>query len=78
MNVRVGIVDCLEKHGEAVLLVRLPSLRGASEPVLVSDLDVLERKGLGVAILGANCTPGGIGRASDEFNLVERIVDEWL
>lgn len=77
-NVRVGLVDSLHEQGEAVLLVGVPSGSATGEPVLVTDLDVLQREGLRVAQLSTASTPLGSDGTANELNLVESIVDERL
>jgi hypothetical protein len=74
----VGLLDSLEEHGETVLLVGVPAGGITSEPVLVSDFNVGESERLGVAQLSALLAPLGSNGTSDEFDLVERVVDEGL
>ena len=78
----------LERHGGDGLQLRILRLdglvelreaafvaAGSVEPVLVADLDVVQREGLGVAELGADGSPLGAGVAGDELDLFESVVD---
>ncbi len=83
-DVRLDAVDgrgCDELKPGIALLDGLVELRiaavvaaGAVEPVFVADLDVSEREGRGVAVLGSLCAPPGVGVAGHVFDLVERIL----
>jgi hypothetical protein len=66
------------KHGETVLAVRLPAARISSQPVLVTNLDVVEGEGLRVSEFSATFAPGGVGWAAYKLNLVESVIDEGL
>jgi hypothetical protein len=78
LNVRVGLGDGVVEHLEAVLLVRVPAIRVAGQPIFVADLDVVESVGLRVTELSTACTPLGIGWSFDELDLVEAVLDERL
>jgi 2',3'-cyclic-nucleotide 2'-phosphodiesterase (5'-nucleotidase family) len=77
-KIRVGLVDSLQEHGEAVLLVRVPAAGVSSKPILVSNLNVGEAERLGVAKLSASLTPLRGDRTSNELDLVKGVVDKRL
>ncbi|KAI6772959.1 hypothetical protein HG530_003917 [Fusarium avenaceum] len=77
-KIRVGLVDGLEEHGEAVLLVRVPATGVSSKPIFVSNLDVGEAERLGVAKLSTSLTPLGGDGTSNELDLVKSVVDKRL
>jgi hypothetical protein len=77
-NVRIGLVDSLHEQGETVLLVGVPSGSATGKPVLVTNLDVLQREGLRVTQLSTTSTPLRSDGTANELDLVESIVDEGL
>ena len=77
-NIGICFVDRFEKRGESVFLVRLPARSTACKPVLIANFNVVKLERLGVSELGAFCTPGRIGRSSDELDLIECVVDPGL
>ena len=50
----------------------------AVEPVLVADLNIMQRKGRRVAVLRALGAPLGVGAAGSIFDLVQRVLDVRL
>lgn len=78
LDVRVRLRDGIVEHLEAVLLVRVPSIRVASQPIFVADLDVVESVRLRVTELSTASTPLRVGRTLNELDLVEAVLDPRL
>jgi RNase P/RNase MRP subunit p29 len=78
LDVRVSLGDGIVERLEAELLVRVPAIGVTGQPILVTDLDVVEFVRLRVTKLSTACTPLRVGWAFDELDLVEAVVDERL
>jgi hypothetical protein len=78
LDVRISGLDCIVEQWEAVLAVRIPAARVASEPVLVTDFDVVQSEGFGVSEFSATLAPGRVGWAADKLDLIEGVIDKRL
>ncbi len=73
-ELRVFGADGVEELGEAAFVAAGLTI----EIILVADLDVLQREGRGMAVLGAACTPDGVRAAGHVLDLIERVLDVGL